>query len=51
VGIDGTLVGIVSLADIAQGERVDPAKAAETLKEVSAPTVAASKPRAEEGKT
>jgi CBS domain-containing protein len=51
VGIDGTLVGIISLADIAQDERVDPAKAAETQKEVSEPTVAASKPRAEEDKT
>ena len=47
---DGTLVGIISLADIAQAEMVDPAKAGNTLKGVSEPSVAASKPRAEEDK-
>jgi len=47
---DGTLVGIISLADIAQAEMVDPAKTGNTLKGVSEPSVDASKPRAEEDK-
>jgi CBS domain-containing protein len=47
---DGTLVGIISLADIAQAEMVDPAKAGDTLKDVSEPSADASKPRAEEDK-
>jgi predicted transcriptional regulator len=47
---DGTLVGIISLADIAQAKMVDPAKAGNTLKGVSEPSVDASKPRAEEDK-
>jgi len=34
---DGTLVGIISLADIAQAEMVDPAKAGTTFREVSEP--------------
>jgi predicted transcriptional regulator len=47
---DGTLVGIISLADIAQAEMVDSAKAGNTLKGVSEPSGSASKPRAEEDK-
>jgi CBS domain-containing protein len=43
---DGTIIGIVSLADIAQGEAVEPARTGETLKEVSEPASEASKPRA-----
>jgi predicted transcriptional regulator len=47
---DGTLVGIISLADIAQAEMVDPAKAGTTFREISEPSIDASKPRAEEDK-
>jgi hypothetical protein len=43
-------VGIISLADIAQAEMVDPAKAGTTFRGVSEPSVDASKPRAEEDK-
>ncbi len=42
-----TIVGVVSLGDIAYNEALEPARTGERLKEISEPSEEASKPRAE----
>ena len=47
---DGCLQGIVALADVVERGDVKPTESDDTLKKVSAPSAASSKPRAESGR-